>query len=368
MTSHMEWVAGTAHGGGRTSAAAGLGPLRPLLEDPAVTEIMINNAREIFVERDGRKARADAAFASEAALRACIEQLFAAHGKRIGADVPYGDVCLDDGTRINAIVAPLARGGMAVTLRKFSQAVRSLDDLVRHGTLTPAVARLLVACIKGKVNVLFSGGTSTGKTTLLQILSAEFDPHERVITVEDAAELRLPQENVVSLETRVADEHGRGEVTLRHLIRNALRMAPDRLVVGEVRGAEAVDMVQAMATGHRGTLGVVHGSSPAEVLMRLETMVLMSGLALPLAEVRRMIAATVQVVVHMDRQGGARHVTAVTEVRGVDHESGQLVLNDLFRRPEGGGPLVPVMDHYPRFYEDLKGRGLLDAEVFRRTP
>ena len=341
------------------------GPLRPLLDDPAVTEIMVNGPRKIFVERNGRKQRAEGAFASEAALRTCMERLFAAHGKRIGEDVPYADVCLDDGTRVNAIIAPVARGGMAVTLRKFAQGVRTLDDLLRLGTLDAHTARLLVGCIKGKVNILFSGGTSTGKTTLLQILSSEFDPDERVITIEDAAELRLAQANAVSLETRAPDPDGRGEVTLRHLIRNALRMAPDRLVIGEVRGAEAIDMVQAMATGHTGTLGVIHGSSPAEVLMRLETMILMSGIALPLVEVRRLIAATVQLVVHMERSPAGRLVTAITEVRGMSHDTGELILNDLFLRPPGAAKLDPVLHNYPLFYEPLKERGLLDTEVFQ---
>ena len=341
------------------------GPLRPLLEDPAITEIMVNGPRRIFVERNGRKVRAEGAFASEAALQACVERLFAAHGKRIGADVPYADVCLDDGTRVNAIIAPVARGGMAVTLRKFSQSVRTLDDVIRVGTLDAHTARLLVACIKGKVNILFSGGTSTGKTTLLQILSSEFDPSERVITIEDAAELRLTQENAISLETRAPDENGRGEVTLRHLIRNALRMAPDRLVIGEVRGAEAIDMIQAMATGHTGTLGVIHGSSPAEVLMRLETMILMSGIALPLHEVRRSIAHTIQLIVHMERSAAGRLVTAITEVRGMEHDSGELILNDLFARQPGATTLEPVLHNYPRFYQPLKDRGLLDTDVFQ---
>lgn len=343
------------------------GPLQSLLDDPAVTEIMVNGAQRIFVERDGRKSRADARFASEAALRTCIERLFAAHGKRIGPDLPAGDVCLADGTRVNAIVAPVARFGMAVTLRKFARDLHTLDDLVARGALSAQVARLLTGCVKGRVNILFSGGTSTGKTTLLQMLSQAFDPQERVVTIEDAAELHLAQDNVVSLETRAADELGHGEVSLRHLIRNALRMAPDRLVIGEVRGPEAVDMIQAMATGHKGTLAVVHGSSPEEVLMRLETMILMSGLSLPLAEVRRMIASTLQLVVHLERAAGNRRVAAVSEVRGVSTENGKILLNDLFRRRTENGPLEAVLHYYPRFYQALKDRGLLDVEMFQRT-
>jgi pilus assembly protein CpaF len=342
-----------------------LGPLQPLLVDPAVSEIMVNGAQKVFVERNGVKVRADARFASEAALRTVVERLFAAHGKRLGPDLPCGDLCLADGTRVNAMLAPIARFGMAVTLRKFSQSLRSLDDLVRLGSLTAPVAALLVACIKGKVNVLFSGGTSSGKTTLLQVLSDHFDPQERVITIEDAAELRLKQDNVVSLETRAADEAGHGEVTLRQLVRNALRMAPDRLVIGEVRGVEAIDMVQAMATGHAGTLAVIHGSAPAEALMRLETMILMSGLALPLLEVRRMVVATVQLIVHLERSKQGRRVMAVSELRGLSGDSGRILLNDLFVRSPDTGALEPSMRYYPRFYQRLKDLGLLDPAMLQ---
>jgi pilus assembly protein CpaF len=359
---------GNARGEDRPRITLDFGHLQPLLDDPDVTEIMVNGHQRIFVERHGRKQRADGEFASETALRLCMERVFAAHGKRIGADAPYADVCLADGTRINAIISPIARFGMAVTLRKFAQGLRSVDDLVALGSLSRPVADFLIACIKGKVNVLFSGGTSTGKTTLVQLLSSAFEPHERVITIEDAAELRFAQENVISLETRAADESGRGEVTLRHLLRNALRMAPDRLVVGEVRGVEALDMVQAMATGHTGTLAVIHGSSPAEALMRLETMILMSGIALPLAEVRRMIGATLQLIVHMERRPRGRFVTAVTEVRGVAGDDAHFVLNDLFVRPPDGGELEPVMHYYPRFHQRLKNLGLLAADVLQAAP
>lgn len=342
-----------------------MGPLRALLDDPDVTEIMVNGAHRIFAERHGRKQPTGLQFQNEAALRTCIERVFVAHGKRLAPEQPFGDVCLADGTRINAILPPLARFGLAVTLRKFSRNIRSLGDLVRLGAVTAPVAELLVACIKGKVNILFSGGTSSGKTTLLQVLSEHFDPRERVITVEDAAELQFAQDNVISLETRAGDEAGRGEVTLRHLVRNALRMAPDRIVVGEVRGAEALDMVQAMATGHAGTLGVIHGSSPAEALMRLETMILMAGLSLPLGEVRRMIASTVQLVVHLDRRPEGRQVTAVAEVRGVTGDNDQLILSELFVRPPGAPALEPVMHYYPRFYQRLKDRGLLGADALQ---
>jgi pilus assembly protein CpaF len=344
------------------------GPLQTLLEDPDVSEIMVNGAAHIFVERQGHKIRSDAHFASEQELRALVDRIFAHSGKRVGDDIPYADTCLDDGTRINVILAPIARYGISLTLRKFSTHVKTLDDLLRLQTLTPAAARFLVACIKGKVNMLFSGGTSTGKTTLVQILSAEFDPAERVVIIEDAAELRLAQDNVVSLETRTPNPDGSGEVTLRDLIRNALRMAPDRLVLGEVRGPEAIEMVQAMSTGHRGTIGVIHGTSPYEVIMRLETLLLMAGLNLPLTEVRRMICATIPLVVHMQRIDGSRRVTSITELRGVDRERGEIVLNELFTLPAGATALRPVLHYYPQFFQDLERRGLIDSDVFQERP
>lgn len=348
-----------------------LGPVQQFIDDPAVSEIMVNGAKKIFIEKSGKKLLTDANFSSEEEVIKLVERIYGARGKRVDKDVPYADVCLEDGTRINAIIPPMSRFGISVTFRKFSKEINNLDDLLCLGTLNKKVTELLVACVKGKVNMIFSGGTAVGKTTLLQILSSHFDPTQRVITIEDAAELKLEQENVVSLETRTPDRDGKGEVTLRDLIRNALRMAPDRLIMGEVRGVEAIDTINAMATGHSGTISIMHGSSPREVIARLETMILMSGINLPLWEVRKLIASTVQLVVHMDRMAdGSRKVTYVTEIRGLDRED--IIFNDLFafrmeKIDEKGkviGSLKSSIRYYPNFFQKLQKFNLISDKVF----
>jgi pilus assembly protein CpaF len=347
-----------------------LGPIQVLIDDPLVSEIMINGPHKIFAEKKGKKVLTGISFSSEEELLVLLERVFSASSKRVDADVPYADVCLDDGTRINAIIPPLSRFGISVTFRKFSQEIKTLEDLIKNGTVSQKAADLLVACIKGKVNIIFSGGTGVGKTTTLQVLSRCCLPEERVITIEDAAELRLEQENVISLETKVADKNGRGEVTIRDLIRNALRMSPDRLIIGEVRGGEAIDMIQAMATGHTGTIGIVHGNSPRDVIARLETMVLMSGLQLPLSEIRKMICSTINIIVHQERmRDGVRRVTYITEVRGIERED--IVFNDLFTFQtdaieENGaiiGALKPSMRYYPLFFQRFQKMGLLASDV-----
>jgi len=348
-----------------------LGPIQKLMDDPAISEIMINSFERVFIEKNGKKALTDVHFANEEAVYSLIERVYASLGKRIDKDVPYADVCLDDGTRINAIIPPLARFGTTVTFRKFSREIKAIDDLVRLGTLTQKVADLLSACIKGKINMILSGGTGVGKTTTLQVLSHFFDEGERVITVEDAAELKIERKNWISLETRTPDREGKGGVGIRELIRNALRMAPDRLVVGEVRGEEAIDMLQAMATGHSGTIGIVHGNSPKDVVARLETMVLMSGINLPLWEVRKLIVSTINLVVHQERLGdGTRKITYITEVRGIERE--EIVLNDLFvfrteKIAEDGkvvGTLKSSIKYYPLFFQKFQKMGLLADNVF----
>lgn len=348
-----------------------LGPLQKLIDDPRVSEITVNGPRRVFVEKDGEKLLTDVTFASEEAILQLVESIYSPRGKRVDKDVPFADVCLEDGTRVNVIIPPMSRFGISLTLRKFSKEVATLDDLLRLGTLNQKAAELLVACIKGKVNMIFSGGTGVGKTTLLQILSSDFAAEERVITIEDAAELRLAQENVISLETRTPDREGKGGVSLRDLIRNALRMAPDRLVIGEVRGAEAIDMIQAMATGHTGTIGIIHGNSPKEVIARLETMVLMSGIALPLWEVRKLIASTIHLVVHLERmQDGSRKVTYITEIRGLDKD--EIIFNDLFvfrfdKIDEHGrviGALKPSIRYYPLFFQKLQKMRLISDKIF----
>jgi len=348
-----------------------LGIIQKLLDDPKVSEIMINGYQKVFVERDGKKVITDLHFASEDELYKIVEKIYSSAGKRVALDVPYADVCLEDGTRINAIIPPLARFGVAITFRKFSKEIISLDDLVKTGTLSKKAAEFLIACVKGKINIIFSGGTAVGKTTTLQVLSHYFTEEERVITIEDAAELKIARENLVSLETRTPDINNKGGVGLRELIRNALRMAPDRLVVGEVRGEEAIDMIQAMATGHSGTVGVVHGNSPRDVIARIETMVLMSGIQLPLEEVRKMIASTLNLIVHQERmRDGSRRITYITEVRGLDKD--EVVLNDLFtfkleKYDENGkvvGALRSSIKFYPVFFQKLQKMGLVADNIF----
>lgn len=343
-----------------------LGPIKKLIDDPVVSEIMINGPRKVFVEKNGKKVLTEITFTSEEEVLRLAERIFGTMGKRVSQDVPYVDVCIEDGTRVNVTIPPLSRFGTAITFRKFSKEINILDDLIRVGTLTRKTAELLVACVKGKINMIFSGGTGVGKTTTLQILSSYFAPQERVITIEDVAELRLVQENVISLETRTPDREGKGGVSLRDLIRNSLRMAPDRLVIGEVRGEEAIDMLQAMATGHAGTIGIVHGNSPKDVVARLETMVLMSGIQLPLWEVRKLISSTVNLVVHHERfRDGTRKITYITELRGIERE--EMALNDLFvfhleKYAEDGkviGRLKPSMKYYPLFFQKFQQMGLL---------
>jgi pilus assembly protein CpaF len=348
-----------------------LGPIGKLIDDPSISEIMINGFSKVFVEKDGKKLLSDVRFGSAEEVMGLVERIYSAAGKRIDSDIPFADVCLEDGTRVNAIAPPLARFGVSVTFRKFSKSINSLDDLVANGTLTKKAAEFLIACIKGKINIIFSGGTGVGKTTLLQMLSHYLSAEERVVTIEDAAELKLDQENLVSLETRVADREGKGEVSIRDLIRNALRMTPDRIVVGEVRGGEAIDMLQAMSTGHSGTLGVVHGNSPKDVISRLETMVLMSGVELPLWEVRKLIASTINLIVHLQRlQDGSRKVTHIAEIRGLDRE--EIILNELFgfifeKVDEAGkviGRIKPCLRYYPLFFQRFQKLGLLGDDAF----
>jgi pilus assembly protein CpaF len=351
--------------------ALNLGQIQKLMDDPAISEIMINGPKKVFVEKHGKKVLSDVTFSSTEELMKLVESIFEYVGKRIASDLPYADACLDDGTRLNAILPPLSRFGISVTFRKFSKEINTIEDLIRSGTISQRAADLLIACIKGKINIIFSGGTAVGKTTTLQILSNYFSPEERVITIEDAAELKLNQENMISLETRSPDREGKGGISLRDLIRNALRMAPDRLVIGEVRGEEAIDMLQAMATGHSGTVGVVHGNSPKDVIARLETMVLMSGVQLPLWEVRKFIASTINLVVHQERlSDGSRKITYITEIRGIEND--EIMLNDLFKfhfekTDENGkvlGKLRPVIKYYPMFFQKFQRMGLLADNVF----
>lgn len=307
----------------------GLGPIERPLADPTVSEIMVNGLEGIFVERNGVIEQTSGRFLSDDHLRRVIDRIVSQVGRRIDESSPMVDARLPDGSRVNAIVPPLAVDGPVLTIRKFAKDPLQVDDLVRLGTFTPELAEFLAATVRGGLNVLISGGTGTGKTTLLNVLSSFIPADERIVTIEDAVELQLRQPHVVRLESRPPNIEGRGEVTIRDLVRNALRMRPDRIVVGEVRGAEALDMLQAMNTGHDGSISTVHANSPRDGLARIETMVLMSGFELPSRAIREQVGSALNLVVHLQRfRDGSRRVAQVTEVVGM--EGDVVTLADIF--------------------------------------
>src|ERR687896_328307 len=295
--------------------ATGLGPLEPLLADPAVDEVMVNGPGSVYVERGGKLERAGVEFAGEAELMHAIERVLAPLGRRVDEAAPLCDARLADGSRVNVVIPPLSLTGPCLTIRRFRREGFSLRDLVARGTMPVSVAELLAVCVAARASILVSGGTGSGKTTTLGALSGAIPGEERIVTIEDAAELRLRQRHVIRLESRPANLEGRGEVTIRQLVVNALRMRPDRIVVGEVRGAEALDMLQALNTGHDGSLTTVHANSPEDALRRVETLALIAGVGLPHQAVRQQVASAIDVIVHRARLGdGARAVESVTEV------------------------------------------------------
>jgi pilus assembly protein CpaF len=311
--------------------ALGLGPLEQLLNDPSINEIMVVDPQTIYVERRGKLTRSAARFTDDERVRAVIERIVTPLGRRIDESSPLVDARLSDGSRVNAVIRPLALRGSAITIRKFARTPLTLDKLVSLGALTAQMGRFLTRAVIAKKNIVIAGGTGSGKTTLLNVLSAAIPGDERIVTIEDAAELQLAQPHVVALETRPANMEGKGEYTIRDLVKNALRMRPDRIVVGECRGGEALDMLQAMNTGHDGSLTTTHANSAAEAIARLETLVLMAGLELPVRAIREQIAGAVHVLVQQARlSDGSRKVTAITEVRGVG-ESGAIELLPIFR-------------------------------------
>ena len=356
--------------------AIGLGPLEELLADDGITEIMVNRYDEIYVERAGRLQRHPLAFTGERAVMGVIERIVAPLGRRIDEASPMVDARLKDGSRVNAIIPPLALRGPCLTIRKFAKRKLDWRDLVAFGAIAPAMADFLQICVVARKNIIVSGGTGSGKTTLLNILSNDIPAGERVITVEDAAELQLHHEHLISLEARPANLEGKGGIAIRELVKNTLRMRPDRIVVGECRGAEALDMLQAMNTGHEGSLTTLHANSPRDALARLETMVLMAGMDLPLAAIREQVAGAVDIIVQQSRFAcGTRVITSITELTGM--ESGKIQLQELFRFQNQGylGEQGKVRGHFtgcdmvPTFYEELRATGnLLDMTVFKPVP
>ena len=307
----------------------GFGPIEPLLKDDTVTEIMVNNAGQVYIERKGKLELTDVTFRDDAHVMHVIEKIIAPIGRRIDESSPMVDARLPDGSRVNAIIPPLALKGPAITIRKFAKEPYQVDDLIRFGTWTQEIADFLKACVEGKLNIIVSGGTGSGKTTTLNILSAFIPSNERIVTVEDAAELQLRQEHVVTLESRPANIEGKGQITMRDLVKNCLRMRPDRIIVGEVRGGEALDMLQAMNTGHDGSLTTGHANSPRDILSRLETMVLMAGMNLPDKAIREQIAAAINLIVHESRfPDGTRKINAITEIQGMEGDI--ITLQDIF--------------------------------------
>lgn len=354
--------------------ALGLGPLEDLINDPTVTEVMVNGKDNVFVERSGKLTLSEITFTDDTQLLAVIERIVAPLGRRIDEKSPMVDARLKDGSRVNAIIPPLAIDGAAVTIRKFSKTPLTYKDLVRFGSMTDEVADFLRACIESHLNCLISGGTGSGKTTLLNVLSNFIPEGERIITVEDSAELQLNQPHVVRLETRPPNIEGQGEVSIRDLVKNTLRMRPDRIVVGECRGAEALDMLQAMNTGHDGSLTTIHSNSPRDCLARLETLVMFAGLDLPSKAIREQIAGAINIIVQQSRlSDGSRKITAISEVTGME---GQVItLQDIFLYKQTGvdekgkviGKFVST-GFIPKFVETLESRGIKIPKGLFRTP
>jgi pilus assembly protein CpaF len=349
----------------------GFGPINPLLLDPEVTEVMVNGPEQVYVERKGKIELTPVQFRDDEHVMNIIEKIVAPIGRRIDESSPMVDARLPDGSRVNAIIPPLALNGPTITIRKFSKDPFKIDDLINFGTLTREMATFLEACVKAKLNIFVSGGTGSGKTTTLNVLSSFIPTDERIITIEDAAELQLWQDHVISLESRPTNIEGKGAVTIRDLVKNSLRMRPDRIVIGEVRSGEALDMLQAMNTGHDGSLATGHSNSPRDMISRLETMVLMAGIELPVKAIREQIAGAIDVIIQQSRlKDGTRKITNITEVQGM--EGDVIILQDIFAFQQYGvdelgkviGKLLPTGVR-PRFYEKLESSGIqIPSSVF----
>ncbi|MGH2383564.1 MAG: CpaF family protein, partial [Candidatus Limnocylindria bacterium] len=353
-----------------TDEILGLGPLEPLLRDETLTEVMVNGPQQVYIERDGRLELTNVTFQNDEHVMKIIQRIIAPIGRRVDESSPMVDARLADGSRVNAIIPPLSLVGPVITIRKFSATPYTVDDLIRFGTATPEMFEFLEACVKARLNVFVAGGTGSGKTTMLNILSSFIPDDERIVTIEDAAELQLRQEHVITLEARPSNIEGKGAIPIRELVRNALRMRPDRIVVGECRAGEALDMLQAMNTGHDGSMSTGHANTPRDMLSRLETMVLMAGMDLPLRAIREQIASAVDLIVHQNRlKDGSRKIVNITEVQGM--EGDVIVMQDVFVFEQTGveegrilGRLKPTGIR-PKFVEKFETAGIhLPANVF----
>ena len=350
----------------------GFGHIQPLLEDPQITEIMVNAPDQVFVERAGKLELTDVTFPDNRAIMGLIESIILPLGRRVDAKSPTVDARLPDGSRVNAVIPPAAIDGPNITIRKFSKEKLKFEDLIRLGSLTADIAEFMSACVTARLNILVSGGTGSGKTTLLNILSGAIPEGERIVTIEDAAELDLHQIHRIRLETKPPDADGSGEISIRHLVKNSLRMRPDRIIVGEVRGGEALDMLQAMNTGHDGSLTTVHANTPRDAVSRLETLVLLSGFDLPLKVVREQIASALDLIIQQSRlSDGSRKIISVTEVVGLEGDT--IILNEIFKFDQrnrngsesGAGPAIVPTGIRPMFEPKLKAAGFnLPPELF----
>lgn len=342
----------------------GLGPLEPLLADPSVSDILVNGPNNIYVERSGKLQRTAVRFNDDAHLLNIIDRIVSKVGRRIDESTPMVDARLKDGSRVNAIIPPLAIDGPVLSIRRFRKDALNIDDLVRYGSLNRTLVGLLRAIVMARLNVMISGGTGSGKTTLLNAMSAFIPERERIVTIEDSAELQLQQPHVVRLETRQVNVEGRGQITQRDLVRNSLRMRPDRIVVGEVRGAEALDMLQAMNTGHDGSLTTIHANSSRDALSRVETMVAMTGITFPISALRNQIASAIDVIIHMERQeDGCRRIISVQEISGMEADT--IVMSEIFNFSRSGvdekGNVIGKFSAtgiVPEFYDRIRKRGI----------
>ncbi len=349
----------------------GYGPITELLEDPSITEIMVNGTNEIYIELDGKLIKDESvSFINNKHIIRTIQRLIQPIGRTIDTTNPMVDARLKDGSRLNAIIEPLSINGPVLTIRKFKKELENIDDFLRNGTMTPYMARFIEACVKCKMNIIVCGGTGSGKTTLLNVMSSFIGNDERIITIEDAAELKLEQEHVISLETRNVNYEGMGEVTIRDLVINSLRMRPDRIIVGEVRGKEAFDMLQAMNTGHEGSMTTLHANGPKDALNRLETMVLMAGIEIPIKAIREYIENAIDIVINISRMSdGKRKITSISEIVGFDND--EIKLNEIFSFKQKGisqtGQILGefnLNDLSPKSYERIKSRGISLNDIF----